>query len=406
MGWTGDLQVFAPTACFLYDTAGFLDSWLADLASEQAARGGVVPNVIPDCLPELKATDKHDWFAPAAGWGDAAVVVPWIAYQRTGDKGVLARQFGSMTAWVDTIAELAGEDHLWNTGFQFGDWLDPAAPPENPERGKTDPGLVATAYLARSAEIVADAAVVLGRTDDALRYSRIADATRAAWVAAYSKDDGLLTSDSQTAYALALEFGLLTDTQARARAGMRLADLARDDGYRVGTGFLGTPLICDALCSAGDLEVAYRLLLERECPSWLYPVTVGATTIWERWDSMLADGSVNTGEMTSFNHYALGAIADWLHRTVAGLSPGAPGYRRIEVHPRPGGGLTYAHARHRTPYGIAEVSWRLLGDELEVEAVVPPNTEATVTKPDGTTFDVGSGRYSWKFPNAPAPALN
>jgi alpha-L-rhamnosidase len=187
---------------------------------------------------------------------------------------------------------------------------------------------------------------------------------------------------------------------------MRLADLARDDGYRVGTGFLGTPLICDALCSVGDLEVAYRLLLERKCPSWLYPVTVGATTIWERWDSMLADGSVNTGEMTSFNHYALGAIADWLHRTVAGVAPGGPGYRRIEVHPRPGGGLAYAHARHRTPYGIAEVSWRLLGDELEVEAVVPPNAEATVTKPDGTTFDVGSGRYTWKFPNAAAPALN
>ena len=392
LGWTGDLQVFAPTACFLYDVAGFLQSWLADLAAEQTAAGGVVPIVVPNILPEPV------W--PAAAWGDAAAIVPWVLYQRYGDAGILADQFASMAAWVDAVARVAGERRLWEEGKQFGDWLDPKAPPDNPRDARTAPEIVATAYFARSAELVAQAAGVLGREADAARYAGLAAEVRAAFAAEYVTPAGRVVSDAATAYALALEFALLPDAEQRQRAGQRLAKLAAAEGYRISTGFVGTPLICDALCSVGEVETAYRLLLQTECPSWLYPVTMGATTIWERWDSLLPDGSVNPGQMTSFNHYALGAVADWLHRTVAGLAPAAPGYRRIRICPVPGGGLTWARARHRTPYGPAECSWRIEDGSITVEVEIPPNTSAEVHLPGqpGDPLLVGSGRHRWSVP--------
>jgi len=402
LGWTGDLQIFAPTACFLYDVAGFLQSWLADLSAEQSAAGGVVPIVVPNILPEPV------W--PAAAWGDAAAIVPWVIYERCGDGvaggdgSILAGQFDSMAAWVDTIARLAGEGRLWDEGKQFGDWLDPKAPPDNPRDARTAPEIVATAYFARSAELVARAAQVLGRDAEAARYAALAAEVRAAFAAEYVTPAGRVVSDATTAYALALEFALLPDMEQRQRAGRRLAKLVAAEGYRIGTGFVGTPLICDALCSVGEVETAYRLLLQTECPSWLYPVTMGATTIWERWDSMLPDGSINPGQMTSFNHYALGAVADWLHRTVAGLAPAAPGYRRIIIRPTPGGGVTWARASHRTPYGLASCSWRVADGAMTVEVEIPPNTSAEVylPRPHGSHPTrapnlVGSGRHRWSY---------
>jgi len=207
-------------------------------------------------------------------------------------------------------------------------------------------------------------------------------------------------SDAPTAYALALQFSLLPREGQRRHAGERLAALVAENGYRVSTGFVGTPLICDALCAAGRADVAYRLLLQRECPSWLYQVAMGATTVWERWDSMLPDGAVNPGEMTSFNHYALGAVADWMHRAVAGLAPGAPGYRQLDIRPLPGGGLTFARARHVTPYGMAEAGWRVEAGQIQVEVVVPPNTTARVTLPGARVqaVEVTAGRHRWSCP--------
>ncbi len=391
LGWTGDIQVFAPTACFLYDASGFLQSWLADLAAEQREAEGVVPVVVPNVLGRPFA---------AAAWGDAATVVPWVLYQRYGDARILEAQFESMRSWVDAVSRLAGEGRLWDQGFQFGDWLDPAAPPDRPGDARTDRHLVATAYFARSAELVGLAAGILGRAEDEAHYLARAAEIRAAFAREYVTPNGRMLSDATTAYALALQFGLLPEAAQRQRAAERLAELVRAEGYRISTGFVGTPLVCDALCAAGYERVAYRLLLQRECPSWLYPVTMGATTIWERWDSMLPDGSINPGEMTSFNHYALGAVADWLHRTVAGLAPAEPGYRRITVRPRPGGGLTYASARHRTPYGMAECSWRLQAGTIEITLVVPPNTVAEVTLPgsDAGPVEVGSGTHRWSYP--------
>jgi alpha-L-rhamnosidase len=391
LGWTGDLQVFSPTASFLYDACGFLVSWLQDLAAEQREQGGVVPSVVPNTIggPILGA----------AAWGDAAVIVPWVLYRRYGDLSILAAQFDSMRSWVDWIAGQAGESLLWDQGHQFGDWLDPAAPPDNPGAARTSQALVATAYFARSAELVSQAARVLERRTEEVHYQSLATRIREAFAREYVTPAGRLVNDAQTAYTLAIEFGLLPGPEQREHAAQRLSELVRSDGYHIGTGFVGTPLICDALCNTGHHAAAYRLLFQRECPSWLYPVTMGATTIWERWDSMLPDGSINPGEMTSFNHYALGAVADWLHRTVGGLAPAEPGYRRIAIQPRPGGGLTHASVRHRTPYGIAQCAWELEDGTMDVNVIVPPNTTAQVRLPgtDEEPIVVESGAHHWSY---------
>jgi alpha-L-rhamnosidase len=391
LGWTGDLQVFAPTASFLYDCAGLLASWLRDLAADQGD-DGVVPVVVPNIAKFL------DFGFPSAGWSDAAVVVPWVLYQRFGDLGVLRDQYPSMRAWVEHIVGLAGERRLWLGGFQFGDWLDPAAPTDNPFAARTDADLVANAYLCRSLDLLANAAELLGETDDAARHRAVAEEVRAAFGQEYVAPSGRVVSDSQTAYALALQFGLLPEAAQRARAGERLAGLVEKAAYKIATGFLGTPIICDALCDAGEVSTAYRLLLQEECPSWLYPLSRGATTIWERWDGIRPDGSLNGVAMNSFNHYAYGAVGDWLHRTVGGLAPAAPGYRRILVAPKPGGGLTWATSRHRTPYGLAESSWRIVDGAIEVSVIIPPNTTASVVLPgqEDDPIEVGSGRHQWR----------
>ena len=388
LGWTGDLQVFSPTASFLYDCDGFLTSWLRDLALEQAREGGNVPLVVPAALPSFGGP------APVAAWGDAATVTPWVLHERFGDRGILIAQYDSMREWVEAVLAVS-TDGLWAHTFQLGDWLDPAAPPDKPGQAKVDSDIVASAYLARSLRIVADTAALLGKTPDAERYAALAETSRAAFVAEYVTPAGRMMSDAPTAYALALEFDLVTDAVVRTRLARRLAELVRGGGYRIGTGFVGTPLVTDALTEGGHLDAAARLLLQTENPSWLYPVTMGATTVWERWDSLLEDGSVNPGEMTSFNHYALGAVADWLHRTVAGLAPDEAGYRRIRVAPRPLHELDHASARHVTPYGPASVAWRRAGASIVVTAEVPPNATAIVDLPGGEPFEVGSGDHEW-----------
>ncbi|QPP10203.1 family 78 glycoside hydrolase catalytic domain [Streptomyces bathyalis] len=398
LGWTGDIQVFSPTAAFLFDTAGFLSSWLADLDADQHP-DGAVPFVIPDVLREEHPT--------AAAWGDAATVVPSVLHERYADPEVLRGQFDSMRAWTDVVASRT-TDGVVVGGFQFGDWLDPDAPPDNPFAAKADPDVVATACLARSAGLTAEAARITGRDGDAERYAALADRTRDAFIRHYVTSAGRVLSDAPTVYALAIAWDLLPTPAQRAGAGERLADLVRSSAFRIATGFVGTPLITDALTTTGHPDLAYRLLLERGCPSWLYPVTMGATTVWERWDSMLPDGTINPGQMTSFNHYALGAVADWLHRTLAGLAPAAPGYRHITIRPVPYPAFTHAEARHVTPYGEASAAWRREGDQLTVEAVVPPGSTATVHLPgaDPTKgpVEVRHGRHSWTVPVPAAPA--
>ncbi|AZH77549.1 alpha-L-rhamnosidase [Microbacterium sp. Y-01] len=389
VGWTGDIQVFGPTAATLFDVAGMLTGWLRDVEAEQLS-DGTVPWFVP-VIPTHKVWSP---IRPGAAWGDVATLLPWTLYRRFGDAGVLDAQFDSARRWVDKVESVAGADRVWDEGFQLGDWLDPAAPPQDPGAGRTDRHLVATAYFARSARAVADMAGVLGLGAEAAHYGSLADEVTAAFRAAYVRPDGTMTSDAQTAYALAIVFDLLPDEKHRATAGARLAALVRAAGNRIATGFVGTPLVCDALTLTGHADTAYDLLLERECPSWLYQVVQGATTVWERWDALRPDGTVNPGTMTSFNHYALGAVADWLHRSVAGLASAQPGYRRIRFAPRPGGGLTRASARQRTPYGEAAISWELHGDELAVDVVVPVGTTAELDLPGAAVEQLGHGAHT------------
>ena len=402
LGWTGDIQVFAPTASFLFDVSGFLATWLQDLAAEQQPDGGV-PYVVPDVVRELRGPGPDGGqHTPAAGWADAAVHVPWTLYERYGDVGVLERQYGSMRAWVDRARALAGDSLLWDTGFQFGDWLDPDAPPDDSAVAKADPAVVATAYLARSAHLLARTAEVLGHDADARRYARLAADVADAFRAAYVSADGTVRSDCQTVYALAIAWDLLATDAQRRGAGDRLADLVRAAGHHVSTGFLGTPVILDALCLAGHPDLAHEMLLTRTRPSWLYPVTMGATTVWERWDSLLPDGSIHPSTMTSFNHYAYGAVADWLHRSVAGLAPAAPGYREVTVRPLVTGRLEHASARLESPYGPIAVSWRLGGGRFELDLDVPPGVTAHLDLPlDEPARTVGPGSHHVAGPWVP-----
>jgi alpha-L-rhamnosidase len=386
LGWTGDIQVFTPTASYLFDADGFLASWLEDLALEQEAIGGV-PFIVPSVLEWAKT--------PAAAWADAATVVPSVLFERYADRGVLERQYPSMKGWVDQVAALAGERRLWEGGFQFGDWLDPNAPPDEPGQARTDHDIVASAYLFRSARLVTAAARLLGLDEDAKHYEAYAEEVRAAWLREYVTPAGRIVSDAQTAYALAIMFELATEPELLARLGERLAALVAKADHRIGTGFVGTPLIQDALVRTGHAATARALLLQTGVPSWLYPVTMGATTIWERWDSMLEDGTINPGQMTSFNHYAFGAIADWMHRTLAGLAPLEPGYRRLLVAPVPLAGIDWAATEHETPYGRATVRWEAGDGVLAVRVTVPPNTSARIELPGREPEEVGSGEHAW-----------
>lgn len=393
LGWTGDLSAFAPTAAFLYDVEDFLRDWLRDLAVEQRHNDGIVPIVVPDAVKYFTLPEGMPKPGATAIWGDAAVWVPWALWTAYGDATVLADQFDSMAAHARVIAGMLAPSGVWDNGFQFGDWLDPEAPPEEPFRSKADHHVVATLCAYRTAGIVAETATILGR--DAAEFTALAERLRAGFEAEYL-NEGVIRSDCTTVYALAIVFGILSEPD-REFAGRRLSELVARSGHRVSTGFAGTPFITDALTQTGHLDDAYGLLMQTECPSWLYPVSMGATTIWERWDSMLPDGSINPGEMTSFNHYAFGAIADWMHRTVGGLSPLEPGYARLLIAPQPGDGLTWADVSHETPFGRAAVRWQLDGDRMTVDATVPDGAEAVLRRPGLPDLAVEPGTHRWAW---------
>jgi alpha-L-rhamnosidase len=394
LGWTGDIAAFAPTAAYLYDVSGFLSNWLVDVDLEQSHAEGMVPFVVPDVLKYMEIPADFPDPDSTAIWSDAAVWVPWALWQAYGDREALARQYPAMTAHTRRVEGLLSDTDLWDKGFQFGDWLDPQAPPDAPFEARADTGVVATACYYRTLRQVQATADILGKPDEAGYFAALAERVRSAFQKHYVTDGGRVLSDCATVYALAIEFGLL-DGADRQGAGDRLAELVRQNGFRISTGFAGTPFVTDALTSTGHLDDAYNLLLERECPSWLYSVTMGATTVWERWDSMLPDGTINPGEMTSFNHYALGAVADWMHRTIGGIAALSPGYDRVLVAPRPGGGLTWAKAALETRHGTVATDWSLDDDGLSLRVSVPEGVEAQVQLPDGTQQTVGGGEHAF-----------
>ena len=393
LGWTGDIAVFTPTASYLFDVDDFLRDWLKDLAAEQQATDGLVPSVVPDVLKYVER--PAGWPIPdtTAIWSDAAVWVPWSLWWAYGDLQVLADQFDSMVAHVRRIESKLSPTGLWDEGFQFGDWLDPTAPPDEPGVSRADNGVVATACLYRDAHIVRDAATLLGRHEDAEHFASLAERTRAAFNEHYVRPEGIIHSDAETPYALAIVFGLL-DPEDEQLAGKRLADLVAESGYHIRTGFAGTPFITHALTQTGHLEAAYRLLLQTECPSWLYPVTMGATTIWERWDSMLPDGTINPGQMTSFNHYAFGAVAYWMHQTIGGMAPLEPGYSRVLIAPQPGGDIRWARSSLESRHGKISVSWSQDHDgPIELDVAVPDGVTALVQLPGTPAQELGRGQH-------------
>jgi alpha-L-rhamnosidase len=390
LGWTGDAQVFAATASLLHDCRGFFADWLADLRVEQHA-DGQVPVVVPDVLTPEEAG--------IAGWGDASVVVPWQVAMRSGDLDVLRHSLPSMRAWVDWVVS-DSTDGLWLTDKQLGDWLDPDAPDDQPWAAKADRKLVANAVLVQSARLLAESLELCG--EDGSRYAQLADATaRRTW-----ERWGVEAVTSQTGCALALRSGLVPEEERHA-VGQVLADLVVANEGRIGTGFLGTPEVLYALSDTGQLDAAYQLLMCDECPSWLYQVARGATTMWERWDAIRADGSVNLGlkaeddpGMLSFNHYAYGAVAGWMHEVLAGLTVRELPIPTLLVAPKPGGGLTRASSRQETPHGPAEVIWHLEGANVVVNATVPPGYVARLQVPlgfAGDSTDLPPGRSCWSF---------
>lgn len=377
LGWTGDAQVFASTAAFNYQIAPFMTKWLRDLALDQHA-DGAVPHVVPDVLQKLP------WSAAGAtGWGDAAIIVPWTLYQRYGDTRILAEQYASMKAWVEYMRANGDNELFFGYGFHFGDWLALDTGIDGLVFGLTDVMLIGTAFYAYSTELLAKIAAVLGKTDDAAHYRDLHGRIVAAFQQEFLTPAGRLASNTQTAYVLALMFDLLPEAMRGEAVRRLVADIRRREMH-LSTGFLGTPYLCHVLERFGQLDVAYALLLQESYPSWLFPVTQGATTIWERWDGQKPDGSFQTPSMNSFNHYAYGAVGSWMYRTLGGLEvdPAHPGFTRAIVAPQPGDGITWAKTSLQSMVGRYAVDWSREGDGMMLKVAVPANGAALVKLPD------------------------
>ncbi|WP_100407594.1 alpha-L-rhamnosidase [Bacillus solitudinis] len=401
LGWTGDAQVFIGTALYNYQGASFFKKWLADLRVDQKP-DGQIPFVIPDIIPGDQV---------ASGWNDAATLIPWTVYQVYGDKQLLAEQYESMKAYVEKVRSLATNETVWEAKIQFGDWLALDGDPHSPV-GATPIPLIATAYHAYSTHILAKTADVLGFETDAKEYFALYERIVADFQAEFTTPTGNIIGGTQTSYIIPLAFQLLKGDAAK-KAAHELHRMIVANDYHLTTGFLGTPHLCSVLSKYGYHETALRLLLQENYPSWLYEVKSGATTIWERWNSINPDGTFNDSGMTSFNHYAYGAVAEWMHRTIAGISldETVPGYKKITIKPIISPlGMKQVKASYETMYGEVRSEWKLEGEKVTLNVVIPENTEATIILPaqaqtitvdgDGVTgfeFSLGSGEYLFSF---------
>jgi alpha-L-rhamnosidase len=373
LGWTGDAQVFSRTAAFNMDVNNFFTKWMKDVAADQTEAGSV-PFVIPQVLG---AND-----AGSAGWADVATVIPWNMYLAYGDKRILEQQYASMKAWVGYMQQRSTND-LWNKGFHFGDWLFYRPFDDNDGRAAvTDKYLIAQCFFAHSTQLMINTARVLEKQDDVQTYTALLQRIKQAFVKEYVTANGRLVSGTQTAYVLALQFDMLPEG-LRKQAAERLDQDIKSYGNHLTTGFLGTPYLCHVLTRYGYDSTAFKLLMQETYPSWLYPVKMGATTIWERWDGQKPDGTFQTATMNSFNHYAYGAIGDWMYRVVAGIDTdeSGPGYKRIVIKPHMGGGLTDVNAGLQTYYGTVRSHWSVQGRQLQLDVEIPANTEAVIYMP-------------------------
>ena len=385
-GWTGDAQVFSGTACYNMDTYSFYRKFCFDLFCEQKALCGAVPDTVP--VANNRSTIS-------AVWGDAATIIPWNVYLHSGDKEILRRQFPSMKAWVDYIRgqDISHGDHyLWKSGFHYGDWLALDGRMKGGVFGATDPFFIASAFYYFSADIVAKAAEALGEEEEAGKYRALSLAIRDAFIKEYYTQTGRLAVDTMTAYVLALYLGLFPEGKERLTE-KGLYRKLRENRYHLETGFVGTPYLLRVLSEHGMNDLAYHLLLTEEYPGWLYQVKMGATTVWERWDSVLPDGKISGTEMNSLNHYAEGAVVEWMYRDMLGIQPmeNAPGFRRFRVVPKPNFRLSEACGRVETASGEIRSAWQLRKGKLTVELTVPFGTEAEWLLPDAALSEVKNG---------------
>lgn len=406
MGWTGDAQVFAPTACFNTNAAPFFSKWLKDLEAEQRENGSV-PWVVPNLVENGGGTGWSDGFG-ATGWADAAIIIPWEVYRAYGDKHILETQYMSMKGWEEYMIREAGNKYLFNTGFHFGDWLSFAeyssyiynAPDYGFAGAHTEKDLIATAYFYYSTKLMAKTASILGKETDAKKYNELLPKIKEAFKNEFITPNGRLLSNTQAAYAIALSFGV-TPTEYLEKTAELLAENV-EHFQHLTTGFLGTPVLCHALSEIGRTDLAYKLLFNKKYPSWLYAVTMGATTIWERWDGIKPDGTFQNEGMNSFNHYAYGAIGNWLYTRCAGIQshPDFPGYKKIIIKPELSDKLEFATASLNSMYGKIESHWERQDDKLKLKATIPPNTSATVFMPERkntySSHEIGSGIYEFE----------
>ncbi len=379
LGWTGDAQVFSRTASFNMNVHNFFIKWLQDVQADQVE--GKVPFVVPNILG-AGATNS-------SGWSDVATIIPWNIYLAYGDKKVLVDQYNSMVNYVESIGKVAN-NHLWNSGWHFGDWLFFRPADDNDgQSAVTDKGLIATAFYAHSTQLLINTAKVLGKQEDEKKYMVLLQNIKSAFLKEYVTPNGRLLSSTQTAYVLALNFDLLPE-EFRQSTAARLVENIKNYGMHLTTGFLGTPHLCNVLTRFGYSDIAYKLLLQPTYPSWLYPVKMGATTIWERWDGQKTDSTFQSVGMNSFNHYSYGAIGDWMYRQMVGLDTyeDGVGYKHIKIQPHLGGGFTQANASLLTYYGTVSSGWKIEADKIMMDVEIPVNTTATVFIPSSNKENV------------------
>lgn len=404
LGWTGDTQVFTATACYNSTAPNFYEKWLVDLAYDQR-EDGAVPNVIPDALKN----------GTSSAWGDAATIVPMAMWDFYADKVIIKNQYDSMKKWVEYIRKQGTSEYLWDDGFHFGDWLAMDGYGAREVFGGTPKEIVATSMFYKSTMNLVKAAEILEYEDDVKEYSELAENVKKAFNDEFITSGGRISGETQTAYTLALDLGLIADKH-RKKAVDKLVELIKGQRYGITTGFVGTPYITKVLAENGHADVAYNMILNDQCPSWIYPITMGATTIWERWDSLMPDGKLNPNSMNSFNHYAYGAVAEWMYRNILGINPCKPAFKEFVIKPLPVNHFTYAKGGTETLYGRINSAWKYENNIFTFEFTIPANTTAKVLLPwaaegdvevscdykvddDGIWLSLGSGDYCYKWTN-------
>lgn len=391
LGWTGDATAYTPTAAFNENILPFMRKWLRDLKSEQTPEIGM-----PQVVPNIMGVGQNG----AAFWGDAATVLPWTLYKVYGDKRVLAEQFESMKMWVDYITRQCGENGLWQSGFQYGDWLGLDVEMNgigDSRKGATDDYFTANACYLWSLEIISDTAAVLGKTEEETKYRLLREKVLRAFRSEYITSTGRLVCETQTAMILALQLNLVEEKDRARIASMLQTNIDAHKTHLV-TGFIGTPFACLTLSDNGLHDLAGKLLLQEQNPSWLYEVKMGATTIWERWDSIMPDGRFNPANMNSLNHYAYGSVGSWLYTRLAGLEVVEPGYKKFAIHPRFIQGIEWVKLAYESVYGPIRVEWSCQDKKIRVEVEIPANTTCLLTLPEKEeTVELGSGVYTYEY---------